>query len=99
MPVRPDRTALVSHGEVGRVVGSRRIRLLVGLILSFLGAFFCLLGYAQAIWLSATPNYPVARSSYIVRFWGISTLVLLAVALFFGVQTVSVFEENPLTPT
>jgi hypothetical protein len=71
---------------VALVAGRRRTQLLVGLIFSFLGALFCFLGYAQAIWLSATPNYPVARAIYNVRFWGISTLVLLAVALFLGVE-------------
>ena len=66
-------------------MAGNRIQLLVGLIISLLGTLFCFLGYVQAIWLSATPNYPAARSIYNVKVWGISTSVLLTVALFFGV--------------
>lgn len=75
--------AFVNHGEVALVVGNKKGIFLLGLIVCFLAALFCFLGYAQAVWLSATPNYDADRASYNVKMWGISSLVLFGAGVLF----------------
>jgi hypothetical protein len=75
----------INHGEVAHVAGKKQTGLWFGLILCLLASLFCFLGYAQAIWLSATPNYPADRASYNVRTWGFSALAFFGAAVFFVV--------------
>jgi len=74
--------AYVDDGEVAVVAGKKKNLPLLGSILCLLAALFSFLGYVQAVWLSATPNYPADRAIYNVRVWGISTLVLFVAGVF-----------------
>jgi len=48
-----------------------------------LALLFCLLGVVQAIWLSATPEFPLERTHRNLLIWGSGTLLsFLLLCLF-----------------
>ena len=55
-----------------------------GLVVSVLAMLFCFMGVVQAIWLSATPNYPLERARFNVWLWGAGTLLSFAMLCVFA---------------
>jgi uncharacterized BrkB/YihY/UPF0761 family membrane protein len=55
----------------------------LGLCFSVLALLYCLLGVAQAIWLSATPKFPAERAERNLFIWGSGTLLSFLLLCFF----------------
>ncbi len=83
--------ALIVNGSSGRVMpGVRRLTLLkiieamnrrssgAGIILFVIVGLYCFMGLIQAVWLSATPNFPQDRTNRNLFIWGTGTIISLA---------------------
>ena len=65
-------------------VGSAKSWARAGVGFSLAAIPFCLLGAAQAVWLSATPDFPPDRATRNVLIWGLG-VVASVVALIVSV--------------
>jgi hypothetical protein len=55
----------------------------LGFCFSVMAVLYCLLGFVQAIWLSATPNFPPERTNRNLLIWGTGTLISLVMLCAF----------------
>ena len=65
--------------------GATKLWAKVGIIFSVAGGVYCFLGVAMAVWLSATPNFPPARTERNLLIWGagaLSSAAIFVVSLF-----------------
>jgi len=66
----------------------------VGFSLALVATLFCFLGYAEATWLSATPNYPHERAVKGAILWGIGTLIGIVLVIGFAVSLFKSYKAN-----
>ena len=57
----------------------------VRLLLCIAATLYCFVGVLQAIWLSATPNFPRPRAMRDLEIWGAATLVSLTLLVWCAV--------------
>ena len=67
------------------------IGLKVALTICILATLYCFVGALQAVWLSATPNFPRMRTIRDLEIWGSGTLLSL---IFVGWCGVSLWKRR-----
>lgn len=71
-----------------------RRMLRAGVIFSLLALVYCLLALAQAVWLSATPNFPEERTRLNLQVWGGGTLLFLFLEAAFAAVLCKTRQRN-----
>jgi len=74
---------------------NKKTRLWLCLIAAIAILLYCLVGYLQAIWLSATPRYPQDVATRNSILWGVGTVVFFVLTVVLGIRLFLSYRRKP----